>query len=331
MKILIIHTAFIGDIVLSTPMITKIGETYPNAKIYYLTVPAGASILKNNPKLHKIISYDKKGMQKSWKNFWSLAMELRREKFDIVFCPHRYFRSMLLTFLTGAKQRIGYKTAPLSCLCTTKIPFQKNCHEVERLLSFIGTPAEKRYEINLYPSEQDKAIWEKTKKEMRNYKKILVIAAGSRWKTKQWPLEYFQKVIDELRKEREIAIVLIGGKEEKKIRFCLNEGIRDLRGETTLLELTSILQGADYVLTNDSSPIHIASSSPKAKIIAIFGPTVKEFGFTPWSKHSVVLEEELSCRPCGLHGGDSCPEKHFRCMKDLVPERVLEEIKGNEE
>lgn len=329
MKILIIHTAFIGDIVLSTPMITKIGETYPNAKIYYLTVPTGAAILKNNPKLYKIIKYDKKEKQKSWKDFWNLAMELRREKFDIVFCPHRYLRSMLLTFLTGAKQRIGYKTAPLSCLCTTKIVFQKDCHEVERLLSFINTAEEKRYEISLYPSKEDKKLWQKIRKEMQHYEKTLVIAAGSRWKTKQWPLEYFQKVMNEISREKKIAIVLVGGKEEKNMTFHLNEGIQDLRGKTTLLELTSILQEADYVLTNDSSPVHIASSSSQAKIIALFGPTVKDFGFTPWSKHSVVLEEDLSCRPCGLHGGDSCPKKHFRCMKNLLPERVLEEIKKN--
>ena len=105
MKILIIHTAFIGDIVLSTPMIAKIADTYPKAQIYYLTVPAGASILQNNPHLTKIISYDKKGKDKTWKAFFDLAKELRKEKFDKIYCPHRYLRSMLLSLLIGAKEK----------------------------------------------------------------------------------------------------------------------------------------------------------------------------------------------------------------------------------
>lgn len=329
MKILIIHTAFIGDIVLSTPMISKIAEEYPKAKIFYLTTPAGATILKNNPHLYRIISYDKKGAQKSWKSFWNLAMSLRQEKFDLVFCPHRYLRSSLLSILTGAKEKIGYKTAALSFLFSKKIAYRKDCHEVERLLSFVKTSQTKHYEISLFPDEKDKQLWKKTKEEMQEGSEVLVIAAGSRWKTKQWPLEYFQKVIDEIQKTTNIALVLVGGKEEKEMPFSWTRGVWDLRGETTLLELTAILQEADYVLTNDSSPIHIASSSPKAKIIALFGPTVRSFGFTPWSRNSVVLEEELYCRPCGLHGGDTCPEKHFRCMRDLLPERVLEEIKKN--
>lgn len=326
MKILIIHTAFIGDIVLSTPMIAKIAENYPNAEIHYLTVPSGAAILKNHPQLKEIKIYDKRGKQKSWRAFWQLAMELRKEKFDLVFCPHRYARSMLLTYLTGTKETIVYENAALSFLCSKKIPYQQGAHEVERLLSFVSGE-NKRYEISLYPGKEDKQLWEKIRKEAQGYEKILVIAPGSKWKTKQWPVEYFQAIITTIEKEEKFAILLVGGEEEKALNLQFGAGVWDLRGETSLLELTAILQEADFVLTNDSSPIHIASSSPKAKIIALFGPTVKSFGFTPWSKNSVVLEEEIACRPCGLHGGNHCPKGHFLCMKQLLPERVLAEMR----
>ena len=101
----------------------------------------------------------------------------------------------------------------------------------------------------------------------------------------------------------------------------------DLRGKTTLDELGAVLKRGDIVITNDSSPIHIASAFEKTRIIALFGPTVKEFGFFPWSRNSEVLEtENLLCRPCGIHGGNSCPQKHFRCMRDIVPEKVVEAV-----
>ena len=144
---------------------------------------------------------------------------------------------------------------------------------------------------------------------------------------KIYTLEKVYEVIDELSKDENIKIAAVGGKDEISIPLH-TEKIIDLRGKTSLLDLAEILKRADVVLTNDSSPIHIASASEKARVIALFGPTVKEFGFFPWSKNSEVLEtENLPCRPCGIHGGDKCPEGHFKCMRDIVPQKVIEKIK----
>ena len=124
-----------------------------------------------------------------------------------------------------------------------------------------------------------------------------------------------------------LLVVIVGGKEEQLLNIPLRTTSIDLRGRTTLLELAEVIKRADIVLTNDSSPIHIASAFENVKILAIFGPTVKSFGFFPWSKNSKVFEvENLKCRPCSIHGGNSCPKKHFKCMLDIKPEAVLEEI-----
>ncbi|HEY4533016.1 MAG TPA: glycosyltransferase family 9 protein [Fusobacterium sp.] len=329
MKMLIIHTAFIGDIVLSTPMIAKIVEKYPGAEIYYLTVPAGVSILKNNPHITKIISYDKKGKDRTLGAFFRLVGELRKENFDKIYCPHRYLRSMLLTLLIGAREKIGYKTAPLSCFFEKKIEYCKDIHEVKRLLTFVEGEDSQKYEIALYPGEPEELVWKTWKREIerQGYSCLVALAPGSRWETKRWPVEYFQEVLDRLSETENIAVLLLGGKEERRLSFQLRKGVWDLRGKTSLLGLAKVLQEVNYVVTNDSSPIHIASSSPKAKIIAIFGPTVKEIGFTPWSDNSVVIElKNLACRPCSIHGTNICPQKHFRCMKELKPELILQEI-----
>ena len=94
-----------------------------------------------------------------------------------------------------------------------------------------------------------------------------------------------------------------------------------------MLELAEILKRSDVVVSNDSSPIHIASAFKKPRIFAIFGPTVKEFGFFHWSLNSEIFEtNNLECRPCGIHGSDSCPEKHFKCMKSISPNKVFNKI-----
>lgn len=326
-RILIIHTAFIGDIVLSTPLIKKLRDTYPKAEITYLTTPVGASILRNNPHLNHIIEYDKRGEHKGIKGFWAIAKKLKMEAYNLVITPHRYLRSTFLTFLTGAPIRRGYDSAAASFLYNERVHYDKSKHEVEKLLSFVPKDEGKRYEIEIFPTELEVEKVDKLLEKRRE--KVVVVAPGSKWFTKKWPLEYFNRVIKELEKREDTTVVVVGGKEEIFFNMPLANTTIDLRGKTTLLELAEVIRRADIVLTNDSSPIHIASAFPNVRILALFGPTVEKFGFFPWSKNSEVFQVEgLECRPCSIHGGDSCPKKHFKCMLDIKPEMVLERIES---
>lgn len=325
-RILIIHTAFIGDIVLSTPLVKKLKEVYPWSDITYVTTPAGASILRNNPNISEIIEYDKRGKHKGLKGIYQLGKRLKYENFNLVITPHRYLRSSVLSWLTGSPVRKGYKNAAASFLYTEKIPYDRNKHEVEKLLSFVFGKEDKRYEIELYPNEQD---IKKVNEMLIGYKekKLILLAPGSKWFTKKWSLEYFNEVIGQLMNREDIITGIIGGADELALNIVTGGNIVDFRGKTTLLELAELIRRSELVLTNDSSPIHIASAWKNVKILAIFGPTVKELGFFPWSKNSIIFETEgLSCRPCSLHGGDKCPQKHFKCMLDIKPEIVLNEI-----
>lgn len=324
-RILIIHTAFIGDIVLSTPLIKKLRDIYPKAEITYLTTPIGASILRNNPHLNHIIEYDKRNEHRGLKGLWAIGKKLRVESYNIVITPHRYIRSSFLSWLTGAPVRKGYDNAAAAFLYTEKVHYDKSKHEVEKLLSFVPKDVEKRYEIEIYPTEIERKSVDKLLKGAK--KNIVVVAPGSKWFTKRWPVEYFREVVKKLEDRGDCTVVIVGGKEERLLNIPLSKESIDLRGMTTLLELAEVIKRAKVVLTNDSSPIHIASAFLNVHIIAIFGPTVRELGFFPWSKNSEVLEvKNLECRPCSLHGGESCPKKHFKCMLDIKPEEVLNRI-----
>lgn len=328
MRILIIHTAFIGDIVLSTPLIKKIKDTYPDSDITYVTTPSGEAILKNNPHLNNIIVYDKRGEHKGISGVWQLGKRLRYENFNMVITPHRYLRSSILSWLSRSPIRKGYDIASGSFLFTEKIKYDRTKHEVEKLLSFVAPENKKRYEIELYPGEKEKMkgdnLW---KENLLEDKKVVVLAPGSKWFTKQWPVEYFNKLAESLKKLSNVRLIVVGGKDEINLPIE-KENIIDMRGKTSLLELADILSRADVVVTNDSSPIHIASAFKKPRIFALFGPTIEKFGFFPWSLNSKVFQVDgLKCRPCGIHGGKSCPEKHFKCMRDILPEEVFNEIK----
>ena len=326
MNILIIHTAFIGDIVLSTALISKLKEKYPDSDIYYLTTPLGKEILKNNPKIKEVIIYDKRGKDKGFGAFISFVRKIRNLKIDVCLTPHRYLRSSVLSLLSGAKIRVGYDIANLSFVFNKKIKYDKTKHEVEKLLSFVDDD-NKRFELEMYPNEKDEIKIDSLVKNLSENKKIILIAPGSKWFTKKWPEEYFRILIQKLVKRDDLLIIITGGKEEKEIELNLDSKVLDLRGEISLLELAELTKRAILVVSNDSAPIHITSAFPNTRIIGIFGPTVKEFGFFPWSKNSKVFEiNGLYCRPCAIHGGNSCPEKHFRCMKEITPDLIENEI-----
>ena len=228
--------------------------------------------------------------------------------------------------MTGSPVRKGYRNAADSFLFTEKIPYDRNKHEVEKLLSFVSGKEEKRYEIELYTNKQ---YIKKVDEMLEKYqgKKLILLAPGSKWFTKKWPLEYFNEVIGQVMNREDIVTGIIGGADELALNIVAGGNVVDFRGKTTLLELAELIRRSELVVTNDSSPIHIASAWKNVKILAIFGPTVKWLGFFPWSENSKVFEtENLTCRPCSLHGGDKCPQRHFKCMLDIKPKMILDEI-----
>lgn len=331
-KILIIHTAFIGDIILSTPLIKKIKAKYKEegCQITYVTTPVGATILKNNPDLEEIIPYDKRNTHKGIRGLFLLGKRLNYKGFDEVIIPHRYLRSSILGWLTGAPLRIGYDNASGKFLLTKKVKYDRSKHEVEKLLSFVEVDGFEGSSLSLYPSEIEmKKVDEIWKENNLDGKKVVIVAPGSKWFTKRWPLEYFNKLLELLSKDEDIRVILIGGRDEKDFHMYTNKNkVINLIDKTSLLDVAEICKRGDILVTNDSSPIHIGSAFETLHILAIFGATTRELGFFPWSKNSEVLENnELKCRPCGLHGGNKCPKGHFKCMLEIKPDLVYNRIR----
>ncbi len=330
-KILIVQTASIGDVVLATPVIEKLAVFYPESKIDFLLKKGIESLLFNNPHLHKILIWDKSSDK--YKNLKNLIHKIRENHYDLVVNLQRFASSGLFTVLSGASVKLGFNKNPFSIFYSHRVKHfistdpKKSIHEVMRNLNVIAkvTDDDFSFPVKLYPSNTDFA-----KVSQFKTKKFICIAPTSLWFTKQFPPEKWIEFIREL--DHDLVIYFLGAKSDKQI--C-NDIIKksnhlnsmSLCGRLSFLESAALMKDASMNFVNDSAPQHFASAM-NAPLTSIFCSTVPAFGFGPLSDDSVVVEtnENLTCKPCGLHGFKSCPQKHFRCALTINKEKLLNRL-----
>ncbi|EKR16913.1 glycosyltransferase family 9 protein [Leptospira interrogans] len=329
-KILLIQTAFLGDLILTTSFFREVKKKYPNSYLTVVVNKGTESVLEANPYIDSLIPLDKKEFKKSIWKFFSFLRELRKENYTLCILPHFSFRSTLIGFASGAKERIGYETAGFSFLLTKKIPRPiLGMHEVEKLFSLLYSKEEysniqKRPE--LYWKEESvfriRELMKENRLESGNY---VLLAPSSVWETKRMPASKFRVLGERIFKEIGKKVVLIGSKADLDLCEEVGSGYAiNFAGKTNLPELSFLVSKAALVISNDSSPIHFASAF-NIPTLAVFGATVPDFGYTPLADLSFISEiHGLTCRPCGIHGGRTCPEGHFRCMKEQDTNKMFE-------
>jgi heptosyltransferase-2 len=311
-KILVIQTAFLGDVILATPVVSELKRIFPSAQIDILVKKGNESLLNNNPHISAIYTFDKKGGK--LKSILNLSKEFRAKKYDLVINLHRFGSSGLITLLSGAKKKYGFKKNPFSFGYTKRFDHEigNGTHEVTRNLKVIeefGSVDLKRPE--LFPTQEhfDKA----TAFGLSNYS---CFAPASVWFTKQLPEEKWIELIR--KRSTDEQIVLLGGPDDQSLcqKIIDQAGVKahNLAGKLNLLESAALMANAKMNFVNDSGPLHLASAM-NAPVTAFFCSTIPAFGFGPLSENSTIVEteEKLTCRPCGLHGHKSCPEGHFKC------------------
>lgn len=313
-KILLIQTAFTGDVVLATPVLEKLHRFFPEAKIDFCLRKGNESLLKDHPFVNEILIFDKKNQK--IRNLFRLLSKIRNNKYDLVVNMHRFASSGFLTGFSGAKEKIGFDKNPLSFLLTKKITHEIGTgkHEVRRNLELIEHFTDSLAERpKLYPSESDR----KMISYHLNLGEYVCMAPTSVWFTKQWPEEKWVELIKLI--PTGIRIYLLGASGDSQLcQDILDRARRDncanLAGQLSFLQSAALMEKAKMNYVNDSAPMHFASAM-NAPVTAIYCSTVPSFGFGPLSDNSRVIEttEKLTCRPCGLHGHRECPELHFKC------------------
>ncbi|MEO8861226.1 MAG: glycosyltransferase family 9 protein [Ginsengibacter sp.] len=322
-KILVIQTAFTGDVVLATAILEKLYLFFPDAQLDFLVRKGNEGLLKDHPFIHDTIVWNKKEQKK--KNLFNIFKNIRKEKYDAVINLQRFASTGLLTAFSGARQKIGFDKNPFSFLFTQKIKhdLSSNKHEVERNNELIEHLTDDSFtKPRLYPSLKN--FDEISKFTLKPY---VCMMPASVWFTKQYPVEKWIDLINNF--PAEYNIYLLGGKDDlplcEKIKSeFTNKAIKVLAGQLNFLSSAALMKGAAMNYTNDSAPLHFASAVD-APVTAIFCSTVPAFGFYPLASKSFIVEtkEILACRPCSLHGLKACPLGHFKCAYTIETNQLL--------
>ena len=324
-KFLIIQTAFIGDVVLATPLIEKLHVFFPDAEIDFLLRKGNEQLLRGHPSIHEILIWDKKKNKQA--NLFRMLARIRMKKYDKVINLQRFFATGLLTAFSGAMESIGFDKNPLSFSFSKKIKHLvggvRAVHETERNLELIRDFTDNSiFKPRLYPAPSDFAFVDAL-----TDSKFITLSPASVWFTKQFPASQWISFIKSVPTGYEIY--LLGGPDDVPLcisirEACQRSDLKVLAGTLSFLQSAALMSRACMNYVNDSAPMHFASAM-NAPVTAIYCSTVPGFGFGPLSDISRIVEidQALYCRPCGLHGYKACPEGHFRCALEIRQEQLF--------
>jgi heptosyltransferase-1 len=361
-KILLIKLSAFGDIVHTLPVLNQLRHRYPTARIDWLVTPAFSELLQNNPSITNVIEFSRDEWLAPWRaapyvSTAKLIATLRAVEYDLVIDLQGQLRSAVFAFTSGAPVRIGFdKPRPdIWKTLTHKIPDEAkkhawqgaregswlaythhialptlDIHPVERylgvapLLGLDGSAPD--FSFPLPPEAVTRVDGLLDYYDVAKTK-LIAIAPGTNWDTKEWRAEGFGEVARHFL-QKGFATVLIGSDRERAVCdavAALAPGAINLSGETTLTELAALLRRAAVCVTNDSGPMHLAVALDRA-VVSIFGPTDPVWA-GPYRRDGAVLRAGVPCSPCYLRRLSECPNDHA-CMKDVSASAVIERVDG---
>ena len=342
-RIVVVDLLYLGDLLFAHPFFEGLRKLFPEARIDMVANSNFSEIMRVNPNLDQVYSYNK-----NWTavRSYKFARKLKLNNYQLGINIHGNWRTALLLKLISADKSIGYGGRGRGLFLDEEFEKNISSHMIEFYLKFLKQLQDSQLleeyfqdkKIRFKDSEQ--AMPSLTVKESYNQNaerqlksigldnQFIVLNTGGSWKTKRWPEKYFAEITDQLA-ERGYKTLFVGGPSDtERVRYILhkienNEMVYDLSGKTSLLELAALLKRARLVISGDTGPIHIAAAVG-ANTVTIFGPSDEE-KYAPRGKGKNILIKNigLSCRPCGEH---ECPLEHFKCMLELSPEMIVERL-----
>lgn len=329
MKILVIRFGSLGDVVLTTALLRSLKQRYPRSQVHFMLKARFAGVLGGHPCVDEVLALEKGGLR-------ALLGRVRAEKYDLVFDLHGTARSRLLALASGA--RVFRASRQLWArrleVWFKRLPPVPPRHVAARYLETLPPlPAAGFSAEDLMPSlavEKSHLRWGDDFLKSRGFSRgevLVAMAPGAAWKTKRWPARHFAAAASALSQKmrRNPRFLLIGDPGEaaacREVAAAMGASGKKAilaAGETSLDQLKALLSRCRLLLCNDSGPMHLAAGLG-LPVVALFGPTVENFGFRPLGPRDVLLQLDLPCRPCSLHGSDDCPLGTHECLEGLAP------------
>lgn len=328
----VIQTAFLGDLILSVPVLRRIKEKFPNQSLAVVCKKGLGEFLLQEKLVDLVFEVEKSNRQ----SYKKIQNQLNQLEINIVFCIHRSFTSLVFVNGLKAKRKIGYSSLLGFWVFDDVVAYVKEYPDVIRqfkILEPIDQEVKKQLLEDGYEllNDMQKKIPEffsfKSVTQKSSSKKIAMFP-GSVWATKRWTEEGFIK-LSQMIVAKGYAVDLLGGPDEKEIceRIAVAvDGVKVLAGQFSIAQTIGALADYSLVISNDSAPTHMAVYKG-IPVVTVFGPTTLKLGFRPWSNNAKVVENStIACRPCGAHGHQVCPLSHHECMKSISAMQVYSAI-----
>ncbi len=336
-RVLVIKLKQPGDVLVSTPVIGAIHEAWPGAQVSLLVPRGTEDMVADHPGVHRLFVLDRRGA--SWGELWRLLRDLRRERFDLALELSGGDRGAFFAWASGARQRVGFarprqpwwQRHGLFTLLLPRPPVRM--HLVEQNLAALkalgAVPTTPRLAFH-WNAGVAARVRELLAGLGLTGKKFAVVHPGAGWRFKCWTPEGYARVIEALEEEWGLPVVVTGSGaalEQELLQEILAHcrlRPRSLVGRLTLKELGALIAQARLFFGADSAPMHLAAAVG-TPAVALFGPS-GDFNWGPWGEGHLVIKKGWDCQPCGRDGCDG--SKISRCLTELTPEEVLEEMRG---
>jgi heptosyltransferase-2 len=316
--ILIIRLSSLGDILLTSPLIRSLKKQNPYLQIDFLVRSEYADLLKFNPHLSSLFLLSRNDEDNK-----KLKLELMEMKYDYVLDLQNNLRSKIfINNITSKNFSFNKKRFEKVLLVHMKINLLRDAQQIPiRYAETIPSFQLDDEGLELFLPKNISA-------RILQGQNVIGLCPGARHFTKRWQKEYFIQ-LGKILNEEGYIVALFGGKSDKELCEEISNKISgsiDLSTNDDILQLAKDMQQCKAIVCNDSGLMH-AACAVKVPVVAIYGSTVKEFGFTPYGCKNIILENNsLTCRPCSHIGKKKCPQKHFRCMLELTPRQAFESI-----
>jgi heptosyltransferase-2 len=313
--ILLVRFGALGDVILATPLVRALRAAHPDAALVFVTRSRYMPVLVHNPHLTEVVTLEAGGSLRR------LAARLRGTSWAHRLDLHGSLRSRALRALVGR----AWRSCPRQrfrrgLLCRWGIDtFRTPVHAAERYFSAART-------LDVVPDGAPAEVFTSAADEARAaalapHGPYAVLAPGAAHATKRWPGAHWSTLAGRLMTAG-LQVVASGTADERALLAA--PGVVDAFG-LPLGPTAALLRRARVVVANDSGLMHLATAVG-APVVALFGPTARQLGYSPYQARATVLERALRCRPCSPYGGAYCPRGDHRCMIDIVPEQVAAAI-----
>ena len=319
----IIQTAFLGDVVFTSPLVRVLKRAYPKAHLTFVATPKAATLARCIPGVDAVIAFDKRQADSGFFGLLRVAKAMGRP--DVVLAPHPSFRTALLAKLSGAKIRVGHDDLWTRRLYSHTVqsrprePFVQRYLDLARALHLEGDP-----ELALDPPLAE----EQAARALFKGERTLGLVVGSEWATKRWQPESFAALAD-LCDRAGYQTVLLGAPSEKPIAAAILSAVKRRRPldavGNTIPETLGMLSALDGVVGGDSGLLHMSRALGRPTLI-LFGPT--DPGAHNLEPHAQAIRLGIECQPCHPHGPMVCPLGHHDCMRKLTVERVFDALQS---